>query len=82
MMMMTLGKFKVLKQPILSIGFFRFVIMDDDELNSLDRQVTITLFCMSHSQGRPSFPRHDLRYAGQIALGKKLVQASRHETHP
>ncbi len=35
MMMMTPGKFKVLKQPILSIGFFRFVIMDDDELNSL-----------------------------------------------
>jgi hypothetical protein len=35
MMMMIRGKFKVLKQPIFSIGFFRFVIMDDDELNSL-----------------------------------------------
>jgi hypothetical protein len=35
MMMMTPGKFKVLKQLIFSIGFFRFVIMDDDELNSL-----------------------------------------------
>jgi hypothetical protein len=35
MMMMTPGKFKVLKQPIFSIGFFRFVIMVDDELNSL-----------------------------------------------
>jgi hypothetical protein len=34
-MMMTPRKFKVLKQPIFSIGFFRFVIMDDDELNSL-----------------------------------------------
>ncbi len=34
MMMMTPGKFKVLKQPIFSIGFFKFVIMDDDELNS------------------------------------------------
>jgi hypothetical protein len=34
MMIMIPGKFKVLKQPIFSIGFFRFV-MDDDELNSL-----------------------------------------------
>jgi hypothetical protein len=35
MMMMTPGKLKVLKKPIFSIGFFRFVIMDDDELSSL-----------------------------------------------
>ncbi len=61
MMMMTPRKFKVLKQPIFSIGFFRFVIMDDDELNSLgayreEWNSGATLLCMSHSQWRPSFP--------------------------
>ncbi len=91
MMMMTPGKFKVLKQPILSIGFFRFVIMDDDELTHLEHIVKNEIrephcfVCHIRKEDLHSLDwrwQQELRYAGQIALGKKIVQASRHETHP